>query len=125
MTVDHLISILTSLATFIAALLAFLKAIDASSKVQQVSGQVQELHLSIDGRMQELLDMAKSASHSAGVNEGIATGTAAAELKAAVVLADQKTNLLISAIPVASTPMPVTAPDPLPVTISNTGQGSE
>lgn len=69
--------------------------------------------------------MTKSASHSAGVNEGMATGTAAAELKAAVVLADQKTNLLISAMPAASTPMPVTAPDPLPVTISNTGQGSE
>jgi uncharacterized radical SAM superfamily protein len=120
-----LISILTSLATFIAALLAFLKAIDASSKVQQVSGQVQELHLSINGRMQELLDMTKNASHAEGVNEGISTGTVAAELKAAVVLADQKTNLLISAIPAATTPMPVTAPDPLPVTISNTGQGSE
>jgi hypothetical protein len=113
-----LTAILTALASVIAALMAFFKAL-------QVSGQVSDVHLSINSRMDQMLALSKNASHAEGVNEGMAAGTAQAELKAAVVLADQKSNLLISAMPVASTPMPVTAPDPLPVTISHTGQGSE
>ena len=100
MTLDHLTAILTALASVIAALMAFFKAL-------QVSGQVQDVHLSINSRMDQMLALSKNASHAEGVNEGMATGTAQAELKAAVALADQKVALMTAPLPV-----PVTAPPP-------------
>jgi hypothetical protein len=51
----------------IAALLAFFKAV-------QVSKQVQDVHLSINSRLDEMLALTKSASRAEGVTEGIGIG---------------------------------------------------
>lgn len=63
---DHFVQLLTSGASGLAGLFAYLKA-------RQVGNQVHEVHLSMNSRLEEMLQLARQAAHAEGMNEGIAT----------------------------------------------------
>jgi hypothetical protein len=57
--------LLTQLLTFLTALFAFLKS-------SQNSNAIQEVHLSLNSRLNELVESTRIASHAAGRAEGLA-----------------------------------------------------
>ena len=76
---DHLITLFTTI-------IAALSALFAAYKAWRVGSQVQEIHLSMNSRMDEMLKLARSESaataHAAGMEEGRAAGLASGEEKA-------------------------------------------
>ncbi len=69
MTPTEYAQIISSVGTLLAALGAFFMSYKNSKKVEESQKAIQEVHLSINSRMDQLLVAAKLAAHAAGVNE--------------------------------------------------------
>jgi 5-enolpyruvylshikimate-3-phosphate synthase len=90
MTLENAIQVLSSIGAVITSLVTLLKGF-------QVSKQVQEVHLSVNSRIDEMLSLAKIAAHAEGMKEGVLTGAVLATNPSAITLQDIKP---------AVTPMP-------------------